>query len=85
MAPSIFATSSDGEKLSTITVDWENTLTFWVNGTKIHLDNPDPEATLLEYLRGIGLTGTKLGCAEGGCGACTVVVSQINATTNKIE
>jgi xanthine dehydrogenase/oxidase len=70
--------------LAAVTDDYDDTLRFFLNGTKIVLDTADPEVTLLEYLRSIGLTGTKLGCAEGGCGACTVVVSQYNPTTKKI-
>ncbi|KAL8827805.1 MAG: hypothetical protein Q9191_002962 [Dirinaria sp. TL-2023a] len=71
--------------LQSATSGYDDALRFYLNGSKVVLDESiDPEVTLLEYLRGIGLTGTKLGCAEGGCGACTVVVSQLNPTTGRV-
>jgi aerobic-type carbon monoxide dehydrogenase small subunit (CoxS/CutS family) len=45
-----------------------------VNGVERTLQ-ADPETTLLSALRDqLGLTGTKYGCGEGQCGACTVLI-----------
>jgi carbon-monoxide dehydrogenase small subunit len=45
-----------------------------LNGQEVHL-NVMPGATLASVLREqLGLTGTKIGCEEGECGACTVLV-----------
>tara|TARA_Y100000590_G_scaffold47924_1_gene50813 strand:+ start:4836 stop:6275 length:1440 start_codon:yes stop_codon:yes gene_type:complete len=42
------------------------------------IKNPNPNETLLNYIRTkLKKTGTKEGCAEGGCGACTVVLGEI--------
>lgn len=51
-----------------------------VQGGRIHqIDNIAPTMTVLEYLRQIrNLTGTKEGCAEGDCGACSVVVGYLD-------
>ena len=50
-------------------------ITFTLNGDLRRLPAETPPAmTLLDWLRAAGLTGTKEGCAEGDCGACTVVI-----------
>ncbi|XP_063923155.1 xanthine dehydrogenase-like [Zophobas morio] len=60
-------------------------LVFFVNGKKIVDNEVDPEWTLLFYLRNkFRLCGTKLGCGEGGCGACTVMLSKYDRINKKI-
>jgi xanthine dehydrogenase/oxidase len=56
----------------------EGELRFTLNGRPVVLRNVDPKTLLIDFLRNsrTGLTGTKLSCGEGGCGACTVVLAR---------
>lgn len=47
---------------------------FGLNGNHVRVDDVSPNVTLLEWLRTSGLTGSKEGCAEGDCGACSVAM-----------
>ncbi|XVF47065.1 hypothetical protein PTKIN_Ptkin03bG0079100 [Pterospermum kingtungense] len=78
-----------GEQQTQTTTTQQHTgqsLLFAVNGLRFDLSGIDPSTTLLEFLRSqTSFKSVKLGCGEGGCGACVVLLSKYDPVLDKVE
>ena len=76
-APSMWEMVTGGSAAAMPSLDGAaSTITLKVNGTSYTVPTPEPEMKLVDFLRKEAScgTGTKIGCGEGGCGACTVLL-----------
>ncbi|MHA4809126.1 molybdopterin cofactor-binding domain-containing protein [Flavitalea flava] len=65
----------------------DTTLSFFLNGNPVTIENPSTETLLIDYLRSpeVHLAGPKKPCAQGGCGGCTVILSEWNEKAGKVK
>ena len=77
--PSVDRTSTDQSAGQSGSLVDGVSIRFVLDGEVIELDSVEPTRTVLQFLReDLRRTGTKEGCAEGDCGACTVVLAELN-------
>ncbi|KAH7815684.1 xanthine dehydrogenase [Monocercomonoides exilis] len=61
-----------------------STLCFYLNDEYVQLEDFRPDKTLLDFIREHGVKGPKGACREGGCGACTVLLTYCELGTENI-
>jgi len=68
-------------------LDEKNKIIFFLNGHEVNLYRPSPDCLLIDYLRSpeIALAGPKKPCGQGGCGGCTVILSEWNSQTDQAD
>jgi xanthine dehydrogenase small subunit len=67
-------------------LDADTTVRFVLDGQIVCAQGVSPTMTVLEYLREVAhRTGTKEGCAEGDCGACTVALGELSADGSRVH
>jgi xanthine dehydrogenase small subunit len=69
-----------------MTSDPQTSIRFVLDGEVIEISDVDPTRTVMQYLReDAGKVGTKEGCAEGDCGACTVALAEVDLSGKRLQ